>query len=89
MADGTAPTCGRVGSRHIYFKSLSVLAERLFYPFCSLIRKNLNWIFEMGGRIQVQLYRANKEVIFFLFFSKKYLAGKNERIPLQPERKKG
>jgi hypothetical protein len=30
MADGTAQQCGRVGSCHIYFKSLSVKWEAFF-----------------------------------------------------------
>jgi hypothetical protein len=30
MADGTAQKCGRVGSCHIYLKSLSVKIEGLF-----------------------------------------------------------
>ena len=39
MAHGTAPQCGRVGSCHIYLKSLSVFAERLF---CLYHAKNAN-----------------------------------------------
>jgi len=35
MADGTAQQCGRVGSCHIYLKSLSVQTERLFWFWAS------------------------------------------------------
>jgi len=30
MADGTAQQCGRVGSRHIYFKTLQVYLKGFF-----------------------------------------------------------
>ena len=32
MADGTAQQCGRVGSRHIYFKTLQVYLEGFLLP---------------------------------------------------------
>ena len=32
MADGTAQQCGRVGSRHIYFKTLQVYLKGFLLP---------------------------------------------------------
>jgi hypothetical protein len=38
MADGTAPQCGRVGSCHIYLKSLSAMKGFFVYNLSSFIQ---------------------------------------------------
>ena len=42
MADGTAPQCGRVGSCHIYFESLSLCWGFLVYGLSSMDHRYIN-----------------------------------------------
>jgi hypothetical protein len=63
MADGTAPQCGRVGSRHSYLKPLSINDKGFFIVllksgvsqgkagvlFCNLFRKKVKKVFERVG----------------------------------------